>query len=121
MLPVTQVIIMIPGIGIHTGTDPLYILDLAGVGVVCIGVIPIIIPIILIILTTVIGTVTIMAIGMAIMMAIMVTIIIIRGIITDIDPPEAVQTIRDPTQVRRFLHPFQRFRNQIISFEQHLS
>jgi hypothetical protein len=90
--PVIPVIIMIPGIGIHTGICLLSILDLAGAGEACIGDIHIILIIIPITVTgTDIMMVTIMAIGMVIMAMIIITMAIS---ITDIGPTEADQEIQ---------------------------
>lgn len=72
MLPVMQVIIMIPGIGITTGTDHPGISVLTGVGDMDIHTI--------IILTTIIGMATTPATGMAIMLPIIM--VILRMVIT---------------------------------------
>jgi hypothetical protein len=88
------VIIMILGTGIHTGICPRFILALAGVGAVCIGVIRITPTIILIIA---IGMDTMMAIIMVIGMDIMVIpiMIIIRDIIITVtEKTEAAQEIQ---------------------------
>jgi len=83
MLPIIQVIIMIPGIGITTGTDHLYILVITGVGDVDIHTI---------ILTTIIGMAITRVIGMAIMLPIIM--VILQMVITMVqEHPEAVQTV----------------------------
>jgi hypothetical protein len=90
MLPVIQVITMIPGIGVLIGTCLRFILVLAGVGEACIGDI-LIIPITLIMIT---GMDIIRGIGMAIMA--MVIMIIIRDIIMATEKIEVAQTIQVP-------------------------